>query len=124
MRQPCKQKLVSLARELHMSIDLLSETEEPFRIAEAAQICRVHFSVVFRWISKGVPAADGTGRRVRLAAVRAGRQWLIPRRALAEFVEATTPRFDNAPRPSPRSPKHRRSGSERAKKALEAAGVC
>jgi hypothetical protein len=105
-----------------LPFDLLNETEEPLRIPEAAHACRVHGSVVFRWIKRGVPAADGSGR-VRLEAVRAGRQWLISRRALAQFIEATTPKFDHVARPAPRSARTRREASERAEKRLEAAGV-
>jgi hypothetical protein len=106
-----------------MSFDLLDETDEPLRIGEVAHACRVHFSVVWRWIRKGVPAANEPGQRVRLEAVRAGRQWLISRSALNRFIAATTPRFEDGPRPAPRSPRARRKASERAEKALTEAGV-
>jgi len=43
-------------------------------------------STIFRWIAKGLPAAEGG--RVRLEAIRRGRRWLTSRAAVRRFFAA------------------------------------
>jgi hypothetical protein len=98
-------------------IDLTSENV--IRLEEAAHICQTHFSTIFRWVTKGIPGADG--ERVRLRAVKCGAKWLSSTEAIAEFCEATTPRIEAAV--PPRTAGARRKASERAAKKLQQAGI-
>src|SRR5262249_44864859 len=100
-------------------IDLLAE--DLIRIEEAANICRTHFSTVFRGIMKGVPGPDG--QRVRLDALRVGGKWVTTRAALQAFAEATTPKLDGVATTAPRTAKTRRKAAERAGEELEALGI-
>jgi hypothetical protein len=74
----------------------------------------------FRWIVKGVPDRDGN--RVRLEAVRVGGKWLTTHAALRRFIEATTPRFEEA-NSVPRSASARLRASERAAAVLAEQGM-
>jgi hypothetical protein len=96
-----------------------------------ADVCRLsppgrngskpHFSTILRWITRGAPSLDG--RRVRLRAARFGGRWVTSRQALAEFVEALTPRLSDAAISPPRTPGQCVRASERASARLEKAGI-
>jgi hypothetical protein len=96
-------------------------SEELIRLEEAAQICRTHFSTVYRWVLKGVPGSSGS--RVRLEALRLGAKWVTTRSALQRFAEATTPRPPAESVSLPRATAKRRADSERAEKELEKLGI-
>jgi hypothetical protein len=108
-----------------MSFDLLlDQTEERLRMDEVAGITRTCISTVFRWITRGVPAGDRSGRRVRLEAVRCGRTWVITRKALEDFARSTTPTFDvNGKQIRIRTPKARKTADKKATKKLAEMGV-
>lgn len=53
---------------------------------QVARDNHLKISTIFRWISKGLPGADGG--RVRLEAVRRGRKWLTSRAAIRRFFAA------------------------------------
>jgi hypothetical protein len=81
----------------------------------------VSFSCVLRWITHGIPGADG--QRVKLEAIRVGGRWLTSEEALARWAERLTPRLDSEPAPAPRTPAQRRRASERAGKNLGSLGI-
>jgi hypothetical protein len=108
-------------------LDILNESS-----ISLTEVCRtlpkgkrgrqVHLSCVLRWITQGSKAPDG--RRVRLEAVRVGGRWITSKEALARFVAALTPRFqDEITAPALRSPAKRQRASERAARRLEAARI-
>jgi hypothetical protein len=102
--------------------DLLSEIETAgLRIEEVARFSKTHFSTVFRWITKGVPGADG--QRVCLEALRIGGRWWTSRPAFKRFVGATTPNQLAPPMVMRRSPIMRQRASERAAERLSQAGI-
>jgi hypothetical protein len=98
--------------------DILSE--DLIRLEEAAQICRTHFSTVYRWVLKGIPGSNGS--RVRLEALRLGAEWVTTRSALQRFAEATTPKPAESVN-LPRATSKRRAASEQAEKELEKVGI-
>lgn len=55
---------------------------------EVADYCHVRRVTVWGWVKDGVGTPAG---RVRLAAVRVGRNFLVTRAALAEFIRACNP---------------------------------
>ena len=81
----------------------------------------VSFSCVFRWLTRGVPGPDG--HRVKLEGVRVGGRWLTSQEALARWAERLTPRLDDQPAPTTRTPTQRTKASDRAAKELEAIGI-
>jgi hypothetical protein len=103
-------------------------TETALSLAEVAALLppgrrgkRPHLSCVLRWITRGAPGPDG--KPVRLRAARVGGRWFSSREAVAEFIEALTPRFDAPAAEAPRPASKRRRASERAARELERAGV-
>ena len=78
-------------------------------------------ATVFRWIVRGLPAADGG--RVRLEAVKRGKTWLTSRAALRRFFLAMpTNAAVNAPkatrRPTSRAVAKRERDSAQAREEL------
>lgn len=82
----------------HMAPDpeLLTISQTAARLPGARGARRVHPATVTRWILSGCPARDG--RRVKLAATRAGGRWLVRPADLEAFFAAL------ATEPSPQSP--------------------
>ncbi|MES2208564.1 MAG: helix-turn-helix domain-containing protein [Chloroflexota bacterium] len=80
-------------------------------VDEAAAEIRRHRGTVENWIRAGVVVA---GRRVKLAAVRVGGRYTVPRAALAAFVAACNP-DTAAPVETPGE------AATRARRAVEAA---
>jgi hypothetical protein len=76
-------------------------------------------STLTRWILKGCPSRDG--RRVRLAATRAGGRWLVRESALDEFFAALGADPEDAT-PTPRSQNARRKAADAAGRELERRG--
>jgi hypothetical protein len=81
----------------------------------------VSLSCLLRWVLDGVPGPDG--QRVRLEAVRLGARWVTSREALQRFAERLTPQPSTSPPQPPRTPSQRQQASERADRALQAAGI-
>ena len=79
----------------------------------------VNPATVFRWVTKGCRAADGTV--VRLEAVRVGSRWLTSREALARFATALSTPAPAAP--APRPPAARRRAADRAAAELDRLGI-
>jgi hypothetical protein len=82
---------------------------------------RLSLSAALRWVLDGVRLPDG--RRVKLEAVRCGNKWITSVEALERFADAQTPRREEHPAPTPRTPAARQRASERAGRELEAAGI-
>lgn len=78
-------------------------------------------STVFRWVTQGTKATDGS--RVKLEAVRVGGRWLTSDQAIARFVAALTGGATAAETPAPRQPSARQRSSEAAAKQLEQMGA-
>jgi hypothetical protein len=107
-------------------IDLASEST--LSLVQAARLLPpgrggrpVTLSCILRWVLKGAPGPNGT--RVKLEALRLGGRWLTSREALQRFAEALTPRLDDSPVPTPRTPAARARAAERAGKELEILGI-
>ena len=77
----------------------------------------VHPSVVFRWITRGLKAGDGT--IVRLKGVKAGNRLCTTIEAVDRFFDDLTARAGIAPLEPP--PKI--SGNDRTSRRLEAVGL-
>jgi hypothetical protein len=74
-------------------------------------------SCLSRWATRGVRGPDG--QRVRLETARlAGRRITTPQ-AIARFLEAQTPRFDDSSAPSPNTRNAQRRATERAAAELD-----
>lgn len=85
---------------------------------------RVDPSTVYRWVTKGIRAADG--RVVKLEAARVGARWLTSRSAAVRFLTAlTTAAAPTSPTtvPVPITPAARRRASEDAATELKKMGV-
>jgi hypothetical protein len=82
---------------------------------------RTHISTLLRWIQKGVKTLDGS--IVRLRASRLGSRWITSREAIAEFMEALTPRLDSTPVSTLRTTGKRQRAAEAAGKRLEKIGI-
>jgi hypothetical protein len=104
---------------VHICEQILSENVR--RIEEVAQRHKTHFSTIFRWIFKGLPAPSG--ERVRLEACRLGAKWVTSDEAVARFSAALTPALDGEPAPTSRSATKRQQASERAARELVAKGI-
>lgn len=78
MSDICKRNSAGVAAEIADNDELNTTT-----IAHEKKIA---IATVFRWITRGLPAA--VGGRVRLEAVRRGRKWLTSRAALRRFFAA------------------------------------
>jgi hypothetical protein len=76
-------------------------------------------ATVFRWVTKGCRAADGTV--VKLEAVRLGSRWLTSREALARFAAALSEPAPAAP--AQRPPAARRRAADRAAEELDRLGI-
>jgi hypothetical protein len=101
--------------------ELLTISQVVARIPGSRGAQRLHPATVTRWILVGCPARDG--RRVKLAATRAGSRWLVRESDLKAFFETlaaepTTP----AATPATRTSTHQKA-SERAAIALERMGA-
>ncbi len=103
--------------------DLLTISQIVARLPGSRGARRVHPATVTRWILVGCPARDG--RRVKLAATRAGTRWLVRESDLQAFFEALAadPTTTNTSAPAPRTPTARQKASERAALALERMGA-
>jgi Protein of unknown function (DUF1580) len=105
-------------------MSILEET--PVSLHEAAGLLPgthgkpLNFSTVWRWILKGVLAADGE-RRVKLEAVRLGGRWVTSREALQRFSESLTER--PAPTGDMRTPTERKRRTTAAKAKLKKMGI-
>jgi len=93
--------------------DLLSISQIVARLPGSRGARRVHPATVTRWILAGCPARDG--RRVKLAATRAGSRWLVRESDLQAFFEALAA----APNMAADPPAHRTPTA--SKRAAEAA---
>lgn len=107
------------------TVGLLTVAQVCRRIPGTRGTSRVNPSTVTRWIVRGCPARNG--RRVRLAAVRAGCRWMITSSALDSFFAELA---DTAPGPtSPppdggsRADARRQAASTRAAEELERRGA-
>jgi hypothetical protein len=107
-------------------LDLTSET--PLPLAAAAKLVppgrngkRTHLSTLLRWILQG--AKSPSGEIVRLDAARLGSRWVTSREALQRFAAALTPRLEDEPMSSPRSPAARRRASDQAANELDKIGI-
>jgi hypothetical protein len=79
-------------------------------------------STIFRWITRGARAADGT--TVRLEAVRAGHRWLTSAEAVGRFVGSLTAGgVAVGDRSAPRSPAARRQADKAAAEELDRLGL-
>lgn len=78
-------------------------------------------STVFRWITKGTKAANGS--LVKLHAARVGSRWLTTRSAVTRFVAALTEAADPIAVPASRTPAQRGKASEAAARKLEQMGA-
>ena len=80
---------------------------------------KLNLCTIWRWITGGVRAIDGT--RVRLEAVRVGGRWLTSREAIERFSASLTGTPTEA---APiRTPAARQRAAEAAQKKLTAIGV-
>jgi hypothetical protein len=107
-------------------MSILSESK--ISLCEAAALLpgnrpgkRVSFSTVWRWVMRGVLAADGE-TRVRLEAVRVGAKWVTSHEAIARFSEALTPDLGGGAATA-RTPVERKRAASAASKRLEAIGI-
>src|SRR5262249_11077592 len=91
------------------------------RIPRARQDKPVTLSCLLRWITRGVKGPGG--QRVKLEAARLAGKWITTPAAIGRFVEAQTPRPDDAPPPAPRTSGVRRRAADRALKELERLGI-
>ena len=64
---------------------------------QVARERNLQISTVYRWLFKGLPAADGG--RVRLEAVRRGKSWLTSRAAIRRFFAQLPTNGDATPTP-------------------------
>jgi hypothetical protein len=100
-------------------IDLSTETPIPLvdvRLPGRAGK-HVHFCTVWRWITQGVRGPGG--QRVRLDALRVGSRWVTSARALQDFAETLTPKWDDmspAPRTQRQANRAARQSGERLRK--------
>jgi hypothetical protein len=78
-------------------------------------------SCVLRWVIDGVKLP--TGDVVRLEAVRLGGRWITSVEALERFADRQTPRLDDTPAPTPRSPSKRERAATRAANELDRIGI-
>jgi hypothetical protein len=105
-----------------MSTDLLTISQIVAKLPGSRGARRLHPATVTRWILAGCPARDG--RRVRLAATRAGSRWLVRESDLHSFFEALAADPGNtSPPPAPRTPTARRRASEAAAAKLQRMGA-
>jgi hypothetical protein len=113
-----------------MSDELLSEIEngEGLTLRDLAAYCPrqrrgkpVSLSCVLRWCLIGVRGPDGA--RIKLEAARLSGKWISSRGALRRFVEAQTPRLDDAPALPRRSATRRQKDAERVERQLEKLGI-
>lgn len=103
--------------------DLLSISQIVARLPGARGARRLHPATVTRWILTGCPARDG--RRVKLAATRAGSRWLVRGADLDAFFAALAAEPNPAAgAPVPHVPPHaRRRAAERAADVLKKMGA-
>jgi|SRR6516165_5110415 transposase-like protein len=86
-------------------------------LIELARQHGVNPSTAFRWVSRGLPAGDGT--RVRLKALQRGKRWLTTAAAVARFFGSLP---ISAPQPTTgpvRTPARRQRDTARARNALK-----
>ncbi len=81
----------------------------------------VTLSCVLRWALDGVRGPDG--ERIRLEAARLAGRWITTPQAIARFIDAQTPRIEDAVPAAPRSPAARTRAAERAARELEKSGI-
>jgi hypothetical protein len=81
----------------------------------------VTLSCLVRWITRGVKGPEG--QRVKLEAARLAGRWITTAAACGRFVEAQTPRMDDAPPPGPRTSGVCRRAADWAAKELERLGI-
>lgn len=101
-------------------IDLRNETplslNAATRLLPAGRNGRpVSLSCIFRWITEGILAPDGT--RVRLEASRLGGRWLTTFEAIERFADRQTPRFEENSTRKPRTPAARQRATAHPGKA-------
>jgi len=80
---------------------------------------KCHFSTIWRWVTKGALAPDGS--RVRLEAFRRPGVWMTSAEAMERFFARITPHFESDI--PPRTPTQRAKASARAALELEKAGI-
>jgi hypothetical protein len=108
--------MINLATEKLITLRQAAALVPPARRGQ-----RCHISTVFRWITCGAKAPDGTA--IRLEAIRRPGAWLTSAEALERFFARLTPVMEaELPRP-PRSPAARQRSNERARKRLEEIGI-
>jgi hypothetical protein len=95
--------------------DLLTVSQVVAKLPGSRGARRLHPATVTRWILVGCPARDG--RRVKLAATRAGSRWLIRESDLRAFFEAL------AADPNPASPPPPTRTTAARQRAAEAAAA-
>ena len=102
--------------------------ETPIPLAEACKLIpparqgkRTHLSTLLRWILRG--ARNPAGEKIHLQAVRIGGRWMTSKESLQRFAEALTPRLDEPPPPTPRTPTARQRASKQAARELEKIGI-
>ena len=108
--------MLSISSETTLSLSQAARLLPPGRRGRP-----VSLSCLLRWVLDGVPGPDG--QRVRLEAVRLGARWVTSREALQRFAERLTPQPSTSPPQPPRTPSQRQQASERADRALQAAGI-
>ena len=81
----------------------------------------VTLSCLIRWITSGVRSPSG--QRVRLEAARLAGRWVTTPQAIARFLAAQTPQFDDPSSPSPATRLARHRASDRAAAELDRLGI-
>lgn len=101
--------------------DLLTLTQIASRLPGSRGARRVHPATITRWILSGCPARDG--RRVKLAATRAGTRWLVRESDLRAFFDALAAPPAAAGTPSPTRNSSAARAARRAAEQLERMGA-
>jgi hypothetical protein len=81
----------------------------------------VTLSCVFRWVTKGVRGPGG--QRIHLEGARLAGRWITTPQAVARFLAAQTPPFDDSSSPSPATRLARSRAAERAGSELDRLGI-
>lgn len=102
--------------------------EEIISIHEAAALFpgrqpgkALNFSTIWRWILKGVRAADG--QLIRLEGVRLGARWVTSREAISRFAARLTPPTGTDAIAPIGTPSARKRANDATKKKLSELGI-
>ena len=101
--------------------DWFTLTQIAARLPGSRGARRVHPATVCRWILSGCPARDG--RRVKLAATRAGSRWLVRESDLRAFFDALAATSAAGATPSPTLTNSADRAARRAAEQLERRGA-